>query len=179
VHHTGLSRENTSRPRKGAQSPEGSHPSTDSRNSLQPDVSASTQRPRSKSVSFNFDSEPEQPLSPERSRYHHRHRSERNEDGSSSKTPDAGTEDNDRDGRRRRHRRDGGNRAPSPTGSNETIDLPDRFDEQGRRKPGRDNDPIADRIEEFLSGKGSVGGLFSRLTGGGDNNGKRRRRSDG
>ena len=50
--------------------------------------------------------------------------------------------------------------------------MPERFDKHGRRKPDKGEDPIADKIEEFLSGKGSAGKLFKNITenflGGGD-----------
>lgn len=51
-------------------------------------------------------------------------------------------------------------RDPSPTGSDETVDLPDRFDDRGRRKPGsygegarsKDQDLIADSLDQILGG---------------------------
>ena len=46
--------------------------------------------------------------------------------------------------------------------SGETIDLPPRFDELGRRKG---DDPLADRLEDLLSGRSTAGKLFSRLAG--------------
>jgi len=46
--------------------------------------------------------------------------------------------------------------------SGETIDLPPRFDELGRRKG---DDPLADQLEDMLSGRGTAGKLFSRLAG--------------
>jgi hypothetical protein len=46
--------------------------------------------------------------------------------------------------------------------SGETIDLPPRFDELGRRKG---DDPLADKLEDILSGRGTAGKLFSRLAG--------------
>lgn len=85
---------------------------------------------------------------------------------------------------RRSHDRREEPRSPSPAHSDATIDLPERFDERGRKKPERGEDPIADKIEEFLSGKGSTGKLFKSLTdgllGGGsadvDKSSRRRRR---
>lgn len=41
-----------------------------------------------------------------------------------------------------------------------TIDLPDRFDEQGNRKP---EDPLAEKINDLLSGKGGAGNIFKSL----------------
>ena len=85
---------------------------------------------------------------------------------------------------RRSYDRHEESRSPSPAHSDETIDLPERFDESGRKKPERGEDPIAEKIEEFLSGKGSAGKLFKNLTdgllGGGnadvDKSSRRRRR---
>jgi hypothetical protein len=59
----------------------------------------------------------------------------------------------------------------------------------GRRKPERGEDPIADKIQDFLEGKGAAGKLFKNLTdgllGGGGGGGEkderrstRRRRDD-
>ena len=68
----------------------------------------------------------------------------------------------------------------SENDSDTTIELPPRFDEHGRRKAERGEDPIADKIEDFLTGKGSAGKLFRSLTdgllGGGDDKPARRRR---
>lgn len=46
--------------------------------------------------------------------------------------------------------------------SDATVDLPPRFDEQGNR---RREDPLADKINDILAGRGTAGGLFRRLTG--------------
>jgi hypothetical protein len=58
----------------------------------------------------------------------------------------------------------------SPTDSDETIFLPDRFDKYGRKKPEKGEDLLADKLEELLSGKGSAGqllkGLFGESSGG-------------
>lgn len=56
---------------------------------------------------------------------------------------------------------------PSPTLSDTTVDLPPRFDQHGRRRPEKGDDPLADALEDMLSGKGAAGRLFSKFTGGG------------
>lgn len=48
----------------------------------------------------------------------------------------------------------------SPVGSDATVDLPERFDENGRKKP---EDPMADKLDEILAGKGAAGRLFSNF----------------
>ncbi|KXT04074.1 hypothetical protein AC578_4954 [Pseudocercospora eumusae] len=72
--------------------------------------------------------------------------------------------------------------------SEATIDLPDRFDEQGNRKA---EDPLAEKINDLLSGKGGAGNIFKSLAegflggeqhgsgggGGESDDGGRRRRS--
>lgn len=65
------------------------------------------------------------------------------------------------------HRRD--RRAYSPSDSEEMVDLPPRFDKDGKRKPEAGEDLIADKLEEFLSGTGSklFGNLVDGLLGGG------------
>lgn len=54
----------------------------------------------------------------------------------------------------------------SPTLSDTTVDLPPRFDQHGRRRPEKGDDPLADALEDMLSGKGPAGRLFSKFTGG-------------
>jgi hypothetical protein len=51
----------------------------------------------------------------------------------------------------------------SPADSDATIELPPRFDEKGRRKTNPDDDPLADRIEEMLAGKGAAGKIFGNF----------------
>jgi len=78
------------------------------------------------------------------------------------------SEDRSRDshddrGRRHKHsKHHSRDDSPSSVSSSDTIDLPPRFDETGRRKG---DDPIADRIEDILSGKGTAGKLFQRFAG--------------
>lgn len=52
--------------------------------------------------------------------------------------------------------------------SDGTIELPDRFDEQGNRKH---EDPLAQKINELINGQGGAGGLFKALLGGGNDAG--------
>lgn len=61
----------------------------------------------------------------------------------------------------------------SPAPSDETIELPERFDERGRKMPEKGDDPIADLLNRFLSGKGLLGGNDKRDEG---SSGKDRRR---
>ena len=42
--------------------------------------------------------------------------------------------------------------------------LPDRFDEEGRRKPERGDDILADKLENAFSGKGGLGRFFSKFS---------------
>ena len=49
--------------------------------------------------------------------------------------------------------------------SDSTVDLPARFDDRGRRLPERGEDPLADKIEELLHGRGTAGKLFAKITG--------------
>lgn len=76
-------------------------------------------------------------------------------------------------------------RSPSPTESDATIDLPDRFDKRGQKIPERGEDPIKDVMDDFLNGSGGGGfGKFVRgFLGGeddpmGDGGRRRRRRRD-
>lgn len=56
--------------------------------------------------------------------------------------------------------------AASPAPSDETIDLPERFDKQGRKKPELGDDPVADRLDNILAGKGATGKLFGNFVDG-------------
>lgn len=96
-----------------------------------------------------------------------RHSSRRERSNTQSLDRESGSaRDNDRDPKRSntissssssRHHRD---RDPSPTGSDDTVDLPDRFDNRGRRKPGSygggsrstEQDVIADSLDQILGG---------------------------
>ena len=143
-----------------------------------PPRASSQPAPSVKSVQFD-DSVPDTP-EPIR---HRRRRSTRNDDYESY---DSESSIDDR--RHRRSKRSSGHRdrrddsrSPSPAHSDETIDLPTRFDPSGRKIPERGEDPISDKIEDFLSGKGSAGKLFKSLTDGllggdGEKESRRRRR---
>jgi hypothetical protein len=56
--------------------------------------------------------------------------------------------------------------AASPAPSDETVDLPERFDKNGRKKPEPGEDPIADRLDNILAGKGTTGKLFGNFVDG-------------
>lgn len=62
--------------------------------------------------------------------------------------------------------------------SSETVELPPRFDQEGRKVAERGEDSLADKIEDMLKGKGLAGGIFKRLTGDilGDSGGSKKRR---
>lgn len=71
-------------------------------------------------------------------------------------------------------------RPPSPAHSDSTIDLPQRFDEKGRRIPEKGEDPLTDTIEGLLGGGGGFGKLLKGFLGGDDDplgdGGKKERR---
>lgn len=81
----------------------------------------------------------------------------------------------DRDGHSERHRErdsrrdssglmhDKYDRRPNDGDSDDTEELPERFDENGNKKP---EDPLASKINELLSGQGGLGGLFKAIAGG-------------
>lgn len=54
----------------------------------------------------------------------------------------------------------------SPAPSDETIDLPERFDKHGRKKAEPREDPMADRLDNILAGKGATGKLFGNFVDG-------------
>jgi len=75
------------------------------------------------------------------------------------------------EGGRRKHRRHSEDsrqkyqRAGSPSNeSDETVVLPDRFDEQGRRKPDADadEDPLAEVFESIIRGRNPAGKVIGR-----------------
>ena len=49
--------------------------------------------------------------------------------------------------------------------SDETIELPARFDRRGRKLPERGDDPRADKLEDILNGRGLTGGLLKVMAG--------------
>lgn len=75
----------------------------------------------------------------------------------------------DRPSRHHNHRRRASQndveRSPSPAPSDATVDLPPRFDQNGRRRPEKGEDPLADAMEALLSGNGPAGKLFTKFTG--------------
>ena len=156
--------------------------------------SSSQPPPGSKSVHFNpvisssssSPSDPRDPAGPVSPSYHHNHgsNSQKNPSSSSSSsspsfsTNDSHDRDDDRDSSSRQnnhhhhpHRRHASQndamtmRSPSPTLSDTTVDLPPRFDQHGRRRPEKGDDPLADALEDMLSGKGPAGKLFNKFTG--------------
>lgn len=54
----------------------------------------------------------------------------------------------------------------SPAPSDATIDLPERFDKYGRKMPEPGEDPLADKLDHILAGKGAAGMLFGDLVDG-------------
>ncbi|KAF2101913.1 hypothetical protein NA57DRAFT_53857 [Rhizodiscina lignyota] len=63
----------------------------------------------------------------------------------------------------RPRRRDG---SPDSQDSGETIDLPPRFDQHGRKRAGAGGeavDPLAAAVEDFLAGRKSAGKIFQRV----------------
>lgn len=60
------------------------------------------------------------------------------------------------------HNRSG---SPSSISSGETIELPPRFDPNGRPVPERGEDTSADKVEDFLTGRSSAGKMFLKITG--------------
>ena len=47
--------------------------------------------------------------------------------------------------------------------SDATVDLPPRFDDEGKKKSERGEDPVADRFEDIVSGKGAAGKVFGNF----------------
>lgn len=117
---------------------------------------------------------------------HRKHSSRRERSNTQSLDRESGTQrdrDKDRpkrsatssDGGSSRRRRNG-----SPD-SDTTIDLPERFDAHGRRKPGADGrspeqDLLAESLDKILGGKG-LGDVLGTLLGGDDKSGSSERRS--
>ena len=140
------------------------------------DRASSTPAPHNKSVQFASDTSSEESSNRNRRRRRRSAKADSYDTSDSDHSSDHSRHRNSKRSSRHSHKQ----REPSPAHSDETIDLPQRFDEHGRRKPERGEDPIADKIEEFLAGKGSAGKLFKNLTdgllGGGS---KERDRDDG
>jgi len=76
-------------------------------------------------------------------------------------------EDRRHSGHRRKRRRSNGHRrsrsdSPNGSDSSETVDLPPRFDSHGKRVPERGEDPIADSVQDLISGLLGGGSSKSR-----------------
>jgi len=84
------------------------------------------------------------------------------EDSPERRKRDDAREEDDRGRRSWRSHDNTRSDSPSSVSSGETINLPPRFDELGRRKG---DDPLADQLEDILNGRGTAGKLFSRLAG--------------
>lgn len=97
-----------------------------------------------------------------------RRRRRRHRDRDRGAESDGQTNSDDRHRRRRRKHHDpvppSDRRTSGDNGSSdETEDLPPRFDKDGRKVAERSEDPLADKIQDMLSGKGIAGGLFKRF----------------
>ena len=163
--------------REGINTPRAPSPSahsTEHRSSSQPPQAGN------KSVQFNLDPASSAPNSPAQIRKRRQRTGSTNAgkspylDPTANQRSDTNISDStlvnsDRPPRHRRHHRshsqDERKRIPSPAESDATIDLPPRFDQYGRKKPEKGDDPLADKIEEFLSGKGKGGKWLSKLMG--------------
>ncbi|KAL6714705.1 hypothetical protein ACLMJK_008130 [Lecanora helva] len=124
------------------------------------------------------------------SKHSHHHHHDGGYDSEDSSRHNDRSQRHDEDRSKRRHCRASVDnpraRDHSPTSSDSTIDLPDRFDKRGRPIPNQrddDDDPLAGKIQDLLSGKGGVGRFLQSLSGGGsgeseggDGDGRRRRR---
>jgi len=73
-------------------------------------------------------------------------------------------EDRHHSGHRRKRRRSNDHRRSRSDGSDssETVDLPARFDSHGKRVPERGEDPIADSVQDLISGLLGGGSSKSR-----------------
>lgn len=172
--------------------------------------SRSSSQPPSKSVQFNLDTpEASSPSSPEHIRMrrqrngNHDKNNDYNDEHSFSDNPStsyqSASSSASRPQGRRKHRsyhhddpppsnpNSSANtlvnsaRSPSPAPSDATIDLPQRFDEKGRKIPEKGEDPLTETIEGLLGGGGGLGKFMKGFLGGeddplGDGGKKARRR---
>ncbi|EAT89617.2 hypothetical protein SNOG_02886 [Parastagonospora nodorum SN15] len=94
-----------------------------------------------KTVQFDLTPKgPSREVSPVRSEGEHKHRRRRNDDDRS--------EDSAREsGRHRKRRHRDRDESPASDASDQTIDLPPRFDDLGRKRP---EDPLAEKLESVL-----------------------------
>ena len=126
--------------------------------------------PGTKSVQFNLTPSSD-PSSPDKIRKR-RQRSSHNNYDSDYDSETSTLLDQDRHDRRHHSRKsshDDHDRFPSPAPSDETVELPERFDERGRPIPESGEDQLTNNIHDLLGGW--LGGSGS------DEKGERRRRS--
>lgn len=95
-------------------------------------------------------------------RRHRREKRERREGESEGATGERRGEGREDERSSNRHSR---SKSPASDASGGTVELPPRFNEQGRKIPERGDDRIADNLEDFLNGKGTAGRLFQRFKG--------------
>lgn len=69
------------------------------------------------------------------------------------------------DGTAARQRNGRRQHAESDHDSSDTEILPDRFDNEGKKLPERGEDPLADKLQDILRGRGAAGKFFSRFAG--------------
>ena len=126
--------------------------------------------PGNKSVQFNLP--PSGPTSPEEIRIRRQREFNHDNYDSYDSESSAGKDRRHRGKRHRDHHHD--SPSSSPAHSDETVDLPERFDHHGQRVSSADEgkDPMMAKIEDLLNGKGAAGKLIKSLTdgflGGGD-----------
>lgn len=155
--------------RKSVQFADKPEVSTDYDTTAAESEASSPERHRHKNKYYNsrgYESDDDTDTTPAEERRGHRERSSRSFD----LDPSGAGQD-----KRKSHRRHqptssrGGPRDPpiervtSPSDSDATVELPPRFDEQGRRKPDPGEDPLADRLEEILAGRGVAGKVFGNF----------------
>ena len=133
---------------------------------------ASSQPPAtSKTVQFDLSPSSSDPNSPDKIRKR-RHRSSNNDHDNEYDSDSSTLLDHDRhDRHNRRHHHEKSShhdrgRSPSPAHSDSTVDLPERFDEDGRPLEHSGEDPLVHTIQDLIGG----------FLGGGDGHGGRRRR---
>lgn len=56
-------------------------------------------------------------------------------------------------------------RSPRDSDSEDTVELPRRFDEHGNRKPESKGDELAERLQDLLAGRASAGSFFKGIAG--------------
>ncbi|KAI9726695.1 MAG: hypothetical protein M1834_008960 [Cirrosporium novae-zelandiae] len=89
---------------------------------------------------------------PKRHHRHHHHYRKTPAPGEASSRRSAGQEKTDKG-----HKSEGDSDEPS---SESTVDLPPRFDEHGHKMPDRREDPLADQLENLLTGNFNWGSLL-------------------